>query len=63
MKQKYPLRQPLILTHDELTWLLDQVSDRFDDLNRFLQRGRKGQKKLREAIRFHERLRRKLWKI
>lgn len=62
-KRMVPLRKPLILTFDELQWISGQVSLRYDDLNRFYQRGTKGQKKLREALNFHAQLRRKLWNV
>lgn len=63
MKQKLPLRKPLILTYDEAMWLMNKVAERRDDLKRYLARGRKGQRTLQEAVAFLSRLQRKLWKI
>lgn len=48
MATKYPLRKPLILTHEELIWLMHEVGQRYDALNYFLARGRKGQQRLIE---------------
>ena len=64
MKEKIPLRRPLILTHSELLWLMNKVvGDRHDDLKRFLVRGQSGQRSLREAVAFLNRLQRKLWRV
>jgi hypothetical protein len=58
-----PVRQPLILTFDELQWICFKVSERHADLIRYYQRGRKGQRKLHAAIRLLDGLREKLWRI
>jgi hypothetical protein len=62
-RHKFPLRRPLILTHEELLWLIQQVSERRDDLSRFIARGQKGQRRLRNAVAFLGRLQKKLFNV
>ena len=62
-KQKFPLRQPIRLTVDELWFLLNHVSSKYSEFNGFLARGQGGQRKLRARVTFLNRLQKKLWSV